>query len=168
MLVAVSVAVASPQEQILAARVACFEFHGKEPARGHVAAQVPGGVLDAALALAFHTSIRICVEEFPRDEDTLKVPIEIKVKNKTVEEILKQMIAQDPRYQYRQRLGVIEVFPVRAEKDSADCLNMVIPSFRVKQPRSRARREVPTLCTHPIKSLICLSRTNRCETYSSR
>ncbi len=44
------------------------------------------------------------------------------------------MTAQDPRYEFRERLGVIEVLPLGADRDSRDCLNMKIPIFHVNQP----------------------------------
>ena len=99
-------------DQLLDTRVARFEFHGQSPARGHVTAQVPGGMLDAAMALAFHTNVRICIEEVPRQQPGPPVPIEVSVRARTVGEILQLMVNQDPRYTYRERLSVVEVLPV--------------------------------------------------------
>ncbi len=116
---------------LLSERIARFEFHGKSRARGHVGSLIPGGIAQAALALGGHSEVRICIEELSPVPGESPVEIEISAKNTTVGEILKRMIVQDPRYFYRERLGVIEVLPVRAVNDPSDCLNMIIPAFRV-------------------------------------
>jgi hypothetical protein len=119
---------------LLATRVTLFEFHGGGQTRGHIATKLPGNLPEAALALAAHTGIRIAIEALAPQPNSAPVPIEVSAKDQAVEQILKQMVRQDPRYQYRERLGVIEVLPVQAANDPDDCLNMVIPAFHLHYP----------------------------------
>jgi hypothetical protein len=123
-------------ERLLSVRVARFEFHGKNTrARGHIGPDSSFGELpEAVLSLASHAQVRIGLEYLPPSPADRQVPIEVRVRNKTVEEILNLIIAQDPRYEYRERLGVIEVLPVGAAENPATCLNMVIPRFEVHFP----------------------------------
>ncbi len=142
-LIGLLIAATSPvsgRSQLLDTHVVRFEFHGKREDRGHVWAQVPGGMLDAALALAFHANVRICVEELPSGYP--RVPIEISIRDATVGEIVNRMIRQDPRYEYAERSGVVEVLPVNARSNAANCLNAVVPSFRVDGPWSAAWGQV--------------------------
>jgi hypothetical protein len=130
----------SGASQLLNIPVVRFEFHGRSNDRGHIWAQVPGGMSDAGLALAFHTNIRICVEELPSGSP--RVPIEISMRDATVQDILNEMMRQDPRYEYAERSGVIEILPVNARSDASNCLNTVVPSFRVDGPWNAAWRQV--------------------------
>ncbi len=114
-------------DRLLTLRVPSFEFHGNSPRRGHVVAESPGDVPEAALNLAIHAHVRMAIEGLPGP----RLPIEIRAKSGTIEEILQRMIEQDARYEYVERLGVIEVRPVGAAGDPGDCLNMVIPKFEV-------------------------------------
>ncbi len=114
-----------------------FLFHGNATTggRAHVTVHGPGSIHEALHDLASHAEVPICIESVPLREGEPIVPIEVKVKRTTtVEEILRQIVHQDLRYEYRQRLGVIEVLPVGADNDPTDCLNMVIPEFHVNQP----------------------------------
>lgn len=130
----------SGSSELLDTHVVQFEFHGSSNDRGHVWAQVPGGMLGAALALAFHAKVRICVEDLP--SGNTRVPIGISIRDATVGEIIKRMIRQDPRYEYAERSGVIEILPVNARSNAANCLNAVVPPFRVNGPWSVAWGQV--------------------------
>ncbi len=129
---------ASGGESLLEKRVPRFIFHGKnhKGAIAHVKADGPAGIEEAFRSLASHAEVPICIEaravELVEPPEPV-VPIEIDAKNKTVGEILEQMISQDRRYIYRERLGVIEVLPPQAEVDPGDCLNMVIPVFQTEE-----------------------------------
>ncbi len=127
-------------QSLLSTRVREFQFHGRKltGSRGHVAAPFAAGLPEAALALAQHAQVRICIESLPWAQGDRIVPVELKVQNKTIGRILGLMVRQDPRYTYRERLGVIEVLPVAAVGDPADCLNTVIPIFRVRYPWKHA------------------------------
>ena len=117
-------------------RVCRFIFHGGNP---HASTHNPGvgpiGIGLAAHDLAQHAEIPICIESLPaislETSDTI-APIEIDASDTSIKEILDEIIAQDPRYEYRERLGVIEVLPVGADRDPDNCLNMVIPVFRAR------------------------------------
>ena len=130
----------SGSSKLLNTHVVRFEFHGRSNDRGHVWAQVPGGMQDVALALAFHTNVRICVEELP--SGNLRVPIEISLRDTTVGEILDQIVRQDPRYEYAERSGGIEILPLNARSNGANCLNAIVPPFRVNGPWSVAWGQV--------------------------
>lgn len=119
-------------------RVCRFVFHGGKPdKRTHIPEPVPIGIGTAAGALASQAEVPICVEELPtisfENAETI-APIEIDARDANVREILDEMIRQDPRYEYRERLGVIEVLPIGADRDPDDCLNLVIPSFKYRVP----------------------------------
>jgi hypothetical protein len=82
--------------------------------------------------LASHAEVPICMEELRSPPGEKVVPIEIDARNAPVKDILENMISQDPRYEYRERLGVIEVLPQGADRNPADCLNLAIPVFRAR------------------------------------
>jgi len=122
-----------------------------------------GGTLHA---LAMHANVPICFESLPPrkgegspqgpSQRVTKTPgprFRIDVADKTVGEILQLVVRKDPRYTYRERLGVIEVLPVGADKDPGDCLNMVVPALHVHYPWRlawfEARCEVSLLTEHP-------------------
>ena len=123
-------------QQLVAIRVAQFEFHGSglTGSRGHIVVSGPGGMEEAVGALVQHAEVRVCVEALPPPPRDDMHPIEINVQDKTVGEILEQMIQQDRRYRYRERLGVIEVLPEGADRDSNSCLNKVVPELRIHYP----------------------------------
>lgn len=158
---------ATAPDNLLSVRVGRFEFHGKSGARGHVGTGIPGTIWQAALALALHSEVRICVEELPPLPGESPVEIEISAKNTTVGEILKRMMMQDPRYLYRERLGVIEVLPIRALDDASDCLNMVIPLFHVHYPWKIAwgqvRCEIEIVSHNPNDVVADPLRAGRCS-----
>lgn len=117
-------------------RVCRFVFHGGKPEES---THKPGvgvlGIGSAARALAHQAEVPICIEELPAisfETDETVEPIEIDVSDITVKEILDEMVRQDPRYVYRERVGVIELLPEAADRDPANCLNLVIPSFERK------------------------------------
>lgn len=113
--------------------VCWFAFHGMDTwERVHNPDAGPTGMAYAALDLARHAEVPVCIEELPPSPNGTVVPIEIDAKLTTVKDILDRMVSQDPRYEYRERLGVIEVLPQGADRDPADCLNMVIPVFRLR------------------------------------
>jgi hypothetical protein len=122
------------QPPLLETRVPLFEFHGRRQTRGNIGTKLPGDLPEAALALAAHTGIRIGIEALPPQRSSASVLAEVSAKDQTVQQVLTQMVRQDPRYQYRERLGVIEVLPILADKDPDDCLNMVIPAFHLHYP----------------------------------
>lgn len=123
-------------QQLVAMRVAQFEFHGSglTGSRGHIVVSGPGGMEEAVLALVQHAEVRVCVEALPAPPHDAMHPIEINVQDKTVGEILEQMIQQDRRYRYRERFGVIEVLPAGADRDPNNCLNKVVPELRIHYP----------------------------------
>jgi hypothetical protein len=115
-------------------RVCRFIFHGGNPDKStHNPGVGPLGIGTAAVALAHQAEVPICIESLPaisiETGDTV-APIEIDATDVTVREILDEMIREDPRYTYRERLGVIELLPEGADRDPANCLNLVIPSFK--------------------------------------
>jgi hypothetical protein len=131
--------IASPDpadKGLLCTRVREFEFHGRKEtrSRGHIAESGSADITAGALALAVHAEVRICIEAVPWMAGHPIVPVEVKVRNRTVGEILGLMVRQDPRYTFRERLGVIEVLPASAARDPTDCLNTVIPEFHVHYP----------------------------------
>lgn len=114
-------------------RVCRFTFHGRNSlASTHNPGEGPRGIVVAMRDLAAHAEVPICIEELPSPPGAVIVPIEINARNSTVKDILNKMIAQDSRYGYRERLGVIEVFPYGADSDPANCLNMIIPVFKAR------------------------------------
>jgi len=116
---------------LLCKRVCRFVFHGMDSwERAHNPGAWPMGIGLAAPDLAHHAEVPICFEELPPAPNEAVVPIEINAEEVTVREVLDQMISQDRRYEYRERLGVIEVLPRGADRDPSDCLNLVIPSFK--------------------------------------
>ncbi len=117
---------------LLSTRVEVFTFHGYPSAlsRAHfVNNGYPGTVPQAALALALHAGVRIVTEALPSGYD--EIAVDIDARSRTVGDIFDELVRQDPRYEYRERLGVIELLPVGAGKDAQSCLNTVIPEFRV-------------------------------------
>ena len=93
-------------------RVCQFVFHGKTShgERHHAPTFFPGDAMEAVRQLAFHADVPICTEELRPSGGEAIVPVEVNVKNASVGEILREVVAQDPRYAYRERLGVIS-FP---------------------------------------------------------
>ena len=117
-------------------RVCRFIFHGGDPEKStHNPGVGPLGISAAAGALAHQAEVPICIESLPaismETGDTV-APIEIDATDVTVREILDEMIRQDPRYTYRERLGVIELLPEGADRDLTNCLNLIIPSFKTR------------------------------------
>ena len=121
-------------DNYLQARVCRFIFHGKTrpEVRHHQQVNMPGDITEALRQLAYHAEVPISLESLPARLTDKIIPVEVDVKNRTVKEILDEMISQDSRYSYRERLGVIEVFPKGSDRDPADCLNMVIPVFKLQ------------------------------------
>jgi hypothetical protein len=121
-------------EDLLGRRVNRFIFRGRsyKDSRAHVIVTAPGLIHEALRALASNAEVPIAIEDLPAHAEGAFVPIEIDARDTTVGEILDEIIRQDQRYVYRERLGLIEVQPRDAESDPADCLNMVIPAFRVQ------------------------------------
>ena len=132
-------------------RVAEFETHSKASRDVHegLCCSVEGTLL----ALAEHTNIRICYESRPLRKGEKEPRLDFRVADKTVGEILQIVVRKDRHYEYRERLGVIEVFPVGADKDPGDCLNMVVPVLHVHYPWRWAwgavRCEILALSEHP-------------------
>ncbi len=131
-LVAVSTSHSAGAESFVQRRVRRFIFHGKNSSKAsaHFADAGPRGITLATRDLASRAEVPICFEELPSSPGEPVVPVEIDAKDSTVKDILDDMISQDPRYVYRERLGVIEVFPRGADHDPTDCLNVVIRSFK--------------------------------------
>jgi hypothetical protein len=115
-------------------RVCRFIFRGRSfhGGRHHSPIAAPGGIIEAVRQLAWHAEAPICIEALRSLPGETVVPIEIDVRNVSVKEILGDMVSQDPRYVYRERFGVVEVLPQGADRAPADCLNMVIPAFRLR------------------------------------
>lgn len=109
-----------------------------------------GGTLEA---LAMHANVPICFELLPPRKGEKQRRFSICATDKTVGQILQMVVRKDPRYEFRERLGVIEVLPVGADKDPGDCLNMVVPALHVHYPWNlawfAARCEVSLLSEHP-------------------
>jgi hypothetical protein len=121
-------------ESLLGRRVARFQIYSNIRRAAHPEGAGPGGPLGVVLALAEHANVRICFEERPLRKGEKQPRIDIRVTDKTVGEILQILVRKDRHYEYRERLGVIEVLPVGADKDPADCLNMVVPALHVHYP----------------------------------
>lgn len=120
-------------QSLLDRRVAEFETHSKASRNVHdtgLCCSLEGTLL----ALAQHTNIRICYELRPLRKGEKEPRLDFRVADKTVGEILQVVVRKDRHYEYRERLGVIEVFPVGADKDPGDCLNMVVPALHVHYP----------------------------------
>jgi hypothetical protein len=122
------------QTSWLEKRVCQFVFHGGNPEAGtHNPGVGPLGIAQAAGALAHQAEVPICIESLPAlslETTDMITPIEINARDATVRDILEEMVRQDPRYEFRERLGVVEVLPVGADRDPTNCLNLVIPSFK--------------------------------------
>ena len=104
------------------------------------------------LALGEHANVRICFEGRPLA--TQEQPrLDLRVSDKTVGEILQLLIRKYPGFGYRERLGVIDVFPIGKDKDPSDCLNMIVPALHVHYPWKWAwgevRCEIMLLSEHP-------------------
>jgi hypothetical protein len=129
----------APEGSWLRRHVCRFVFHGaNSEGSTHNPSLGPLGIANAARDLALHAEVPICIEELPAisvETDETSVPIEIDASDTTVKDILDGMIRQDPRYIYRERLGVIEILPDGADRDPADCLNIVIPLFEKRSTR---------------------------------
>ena len=128
-------------QSLLDRRVAEFETHSKASRDVHIVGECCGfgGML---VALAEHTNIRICYELRPLRKGERNPGPDFRVADKTMGEILQIVVRKDRHYEYRERLGVIEVFPVGADKDPGDCLNMVVPALHVHYPWRWAWGEV--------------------------
>ena len=118
---------------LLGRRVAHFETHSK-PSRYVHEVGLCCGLEGTLLSLAEHTNIRICYELRPPRKGEKEPRPDFRVADKTVGEILQVVVRKDHHYEYRERLGVIEVLPVGADKDPGDCLNMVVPALHVHYP----------------------------------
>ncbi len=118
---------------LLDRRVAHFETHTNARRMAHMLSQA-GDLRGALIALAMHADIRICFEQRPPRKGEKQPSFDVRVADKTVGEILQILLEKDRHYEYRERLGVIEVFPVGADKDPTDCLNMVVPALHVHSP----------------------------------
>ena len=127
----------SPSEKLGEVRVQKFEFRGSDLARGGIKHQDTGGISEAAVKLARQARVPICLEPAEAGDGDV-APIELAAENAPVATLLQDMVKQDPRYTFRERLGVIEVLPVGAAKDSSDCLNMTIPILHVNYPSTAA------------------------------
>ncbi|MCI0534121.1 MAG: hypothetical protein L0Z50_02720, partial [Verrucomicrobiales bacterium] len=114
-----SASAVSGAESFLEKRVRRFIIHGKHPERS-VGHEWAPGLPEAFRNLARHAGVPIGIEALPSEMAGKVVAIEIDARDKTVGEILEQMVWQDRRYIYRERLGVIEVLPAQAELDTAN------------------------------------------------
>jgi hypothetical protein len=113
--------------------VAQFETHSDARRNAHMLGV--GGDLEGVLfALAMHANVRICFERLPPRKGEKQRRFDFCVADKTVGEILQILVRKDHRYEFRERPGVIEVFPVGADKDPTDCLDTVVPVLHVHQP----------------------------------
>src|SRR6266496_125806 len=104
-------------ENLLEKPVREFILHGKRQteSRDHPPATGAPGIEEALRNLAYHSGTPICTESVrQKGGGPPVVPIEIDVKNTTVGAILQRIVAQDRRYVFRERLGVIEVLPAGA------------------------------------------------------
>jgi hypothetical protein len=122
---------AAERGDLLQTRVAIFRYTNG-PGRAHPSAGAPG-LLVAALDLATHARVPICFESAPHQEAPYP-PLFVEARNQTVDAILHELLKQDQRYVYRERLGVIEILPRAAVDDPADCLNLVIPELEIHYP----------------------------------
>ncbi len=152
--------------RLLDIRVARFQLHGTSGAVGHLQGD-PAGLPIAASNLGHHANVRICIEELPAGRGLKVVPVDIDAANQTVGEILSAMVRQDPRYEYREKLGVIEVLPVGADENPADCLNMRVPILHVGYPWKSAftavRCQIEILSRDPHDIVFDPLRAGRCS-----
>ena len=122
------------EPKLLETRVTSFEFRGTDFNRGGAPNRFPGGIGEAAVKLARASRVPICFESISEGTDGTPYPVDIVNKDSTVAIILNQMIRKDPRYEFRERLGVVELRPVGGAEDTQSCLNMTIPIFRISYP----------------------------------
>lgn len=122
-------------ESLLNKPVRRFIYHGKthNGSMGHLVTQEPGYIEGAFFSLALHAEVPIGIQPVPAQAVGSAIPIQIDVQGTTVGDILEQMVRQDRRYVYRERLGIIEALPVHAGTNPGDCLNMVIPKFSTNE-----------------------------------
>ena len=143
---------AGSSQSLLDRRVAQFETHSDARRNVHPLSE-SGDVQGTLVALAEHANVRICFELLPPRKGEKQRRFDLRVADKTVGEILQILVRKDRRYEYRESLGVIEVFPVGADKDPRDCLNTVVPALHVHYPWKRAwgevRCEILVLSEHP-------------------
>jgi len=143
---------AGSSQSLLDRRVAQFETHSDARRNVHPLSE-SGDVQGTLVALAEHANVRICFELLPPRKGEKQRRFDFRVADKTVGDILQILVRKDRHYEYRERLGVIEVFPVGADKDPGDCLNMIVPALHVHYPWRWAwgavRCEILLLPEHP-------------------
>ncbi len=77
------------------------------------------------------------------DAEAIRRPLELKLKEKSVREILRAVVAQLPQYQITFAPGVVEIYSPQARADASNLLNTVIENFEVRnQDAKRASWEV--------------------------
>jgi hypothetical protein len=131
------------ENAVLGRHVRQFIFHGRHPQkRAHDAGAVLRGLDAAVRDLSQHTEVPICLEALPASHGEAVVPVEINAENVTIKDILDELILQNPRYAYRERHGLIEVFPNGADRNPTNCLNMIIPAFKQRAPFNGLLREL--------------------------
>jgi hypothetical protein len=123
--------------------------------------------MGAVQALASHADVRICFEAIPGHDERKPPSIEVDVRDRKVSDILGAIVDQDPRYEFRERLGVIEVLPVGAAADARDCLNTVIPELLVDEPWKYAfpavQCQLDIVTHHPCRIVPDPIRANLCS-----
>jgi hypothetical protein len=86
-----------------------------------------------ALRATNPNQILIGFERVPHRRDESEATLSLSVSNSTVEEILKALCGQDPRYVYDVADGrVIQVHPLNSYSDPQDVLNMSVRDFSVE------------------------------------
>jgi hypothetical protein len=77
------------------------------------------------------------------DAEAVRRPLELKLKDKSVREILRAVVAQLPQYQITFAPGVVEIYSPQPRADASNLLNTVIENFEVRnQDAKRASWEV--------------------------
>lgn len=71
------------------------------------------------------------------DRDAVQRPLELKLRNSSVREVLESLVGQMPEYRVRFGSGVVEVYSPKARQDRANLLNTVIGNFDLQKDTIR-------------------------------
>lgn len=117
----------------LSKRVVEFEFHGRASHRGHLRHDEDGGLPEAVVALARHTETAIAVEALPAESPPVAIELVLRAPS-TVGRVLAMLLERDSRYRFERQGGMVVVRPRSAWEEPLDCMNTVVPRFRITYP----------------------------------
>ncbi|HEV2349766.1 MAG TPA: hypothetical protein VG028_07980 [Terriglobia bacterium] len=109
-------------ERRVESRVAQFDAKGRP-------------LIRAILDLANEYELPLGIEYI--DREAVWQPLNLKLSNKSVCEILEALVAQLPQYKMRVSAGAVEIYSPKARADASNLLNTVVENFAVtdKSPR---------------------------------